>query len=92
MATREDARRVGRPIPRDGEPADAADGRDRERAAAEVVDSNGLGAYRYLLDTHADGLPGGTGVAFDWAALQSVGPRCLVAGGLLIQRTKHIHA
>ncbi len=54
----------------------------REAAAAELVDANALGAYRYLLDTHADALPGGTGVTFDWAALQVVGPRCLVAGGL----------
>jgi phosphoribosylanthranilate isomerase len=54
----------------------------REAAAAELVDGNALGAYRYLHDTHADGLPGGTGVTFDWGALQVVGPRCLVAGGL----------
>jgi phosphoribosylanthranilate isomerase len=53
-----------------------------EIAAAEVVASNTLGAHRYLLDTHADGLPGGTGRAFDWAALRGVGPSCLVAGGL----------
>lgn len=53
-----------------------------ETAAAELVLNDTLGAHRYLLDTHADGLPGGTGVAFDWAALQPVGPRCLVAGGL----------
>jgi phosphoribosylanthranilate isomerase len=53
-----------------------------EAAAADLVLSDALGAHRYLLDTHADGLPGGTGVAFDWAALQPVGPRCLVAGGL----------
>jgi phosphoribosylanthranilate isomerase len=54
----------------------------QESAAAELVASNALGAHTYLLDTHADGLPGGTGVAFDWAALQPVGSRCLVAGGL----------
>jgi phosphoribosylanthranilate isomerase len=53
-----------------------------EAAAAELVASDALGAHRYLLDTHADGLPGGTGVAFDWAALQPVGPHCLIAGGL----------
>jgi phosphoribosylanthranilate isomerase len=53
-----------------------------EARAADVVRSNALGAQLYLLDTHADGLPGGTGVAFDWAALRGVGPRCLVAGGL----------
>jgi phosphoribosylanthranilate isomerase len=53
-----------------------------EAAAAALVDANVLGAERYLLDTHADGLPGGTGVAFDWSALRPVGPRCLVAGGL----------
>ena len=54
----------------------------QEARAAEVVDANALGAHLYLLDTHADGLPGGTGATFDWAALRSVGPRCLVAGGL----------
>jgi phosphoribosylanthranilate isomerase len=54
----------------------------QEAAAAETVATNVLGAHRYLLDTHADGLPGGTGVTFDWAALQPVGPRCLIAGGL----------
>jgi phosphoribosylanthranilate isomerase len=53
-----------------------------ESAAADLVLNDSLGAHRYLLDTHADGLPGGTGVAFDWLALQPVGPRCLVAGGL----------
>jgi phosphoribosylanthranilate isomerase len=53
-----------------------------EQQAADLVASNALGAQRYLLDTHADGLPGGTGLAFDWAALRPVGPRCLVAGGL----------
>jgi phosphoribosylanthranilate isomerase len=53
-----------------------------ESVAAEVVAANALGAQRYLLDTHAKGLPGGTGVQFDWAALNAVGPGCLVAGGL----------
>ncbi len=54
----------------------------KEVAAADVVASNALGAHRYLLDTHADGLPGGTGRAFDWGALRGVGPHCLIAGGL----------
>jgi phosphoribosylanthranilate isomerase len=54
----------------------------QEASAAEVVMTDALRAHRYLLDTHADGLPGGTGVAFDWAALQPIGPQCLVAGGL----------
>ncbi len=54
----------------------------QEGRAAEVVDANAFGAHRYLLDTHAERLPGGTGVAFDWSALRSIGPRCLVAGGL----------
>jgi phosphoribosylanthranilate isomerase len=54
----------------------------REAAAAEVVGTNALGAHTYLLDTHADSLPGGTGLVFDWAALQPIGARCLVAGGL----------
>jgi phosphoribosylanthranilate isomerase len=53
-----------------------------EAYAADLVGRDALGAHRYLLDTHADGLPGGTGVAFDWATLRPVGPRCLVAGGL----------
>ncbi len=54
----------------------------QEAAAAHLVGSNALGAHRYLLDTHAKGLPGGTGTVFDWAALRSIGPGCLVAGGL----------
>jgi phosphoribosylanthranilate isomerase len=54
----------------------------QEAAAADVVTTNALRAHIYLLDTHADGLHGGTGTAFDWAALQGVGPQCLVAGGL----------
>jgi len=53
-----------------------------EPDAAHTVETNALGANLYILDTHADGLPGGTGVTFDWQALQSVGPRCFVAGGL----------
>jgi phosphoribosylanthranilate isomerase len=53
-----------------------------EAAAADLVGSDALHAYRYLLDTHAEGLHGGTGVVFDWSALQKVGPRCFVAGGL----------
>src|SRR5579864_2311554 len=54
----------------------------REAAAAETVVANSYGAERYLLDTHADVLPGGTGKSFDWTALKSVGRQCLVAGGL----------
>ena len=53
-----------------------------ERAAADLVLNDALGAHLYLLDTHADGLPGGTGATFDWPALQPIGPKCLVAGGL----------
>ncbi|MDQ6674763.1 MAG: phosphoribosylanthranilate isomerase [Chloroflexota bacterium] len=53
-----------------------------EAAAAELVASDRLGARWYLLDTHADGLPGGTGSMFDWSALRAVGPHCFVAGGL----------
>jgi len=53
-----------------------------ETGAADIVATNALRANLYLLDTHADGLHGGTGTAFDWAALHGVGPRCLVAGGL----------
>jgi phosphoribosylanthranilate isomerase len=54
----------------------------QERDTAEAVVDNPGGAYRYLLDTHADQLPGGTGRSFDWHALARVGPTCLVAGGL----------
>ena len=53
-----------------------------EATAARMVADNALNADRYLLDTHAEGLPGGTGRPFDWAALRAVGPSCLVAGGL----------
>jgi len=54
----------------------------QERAAAEAVASNTFGAERYLLDTHTDELPGGTGRAFDWVPLQDIGKQCIVAGGL----------
>jgi phosphoribosylanthranilate isomerase len=54
----------------------------QEVATAEVVSVNALGADRYLLDTHTDTLPGGTGRAFNWDALSGVGSACLVAGGL----------
>jgi phosphoribosylanthranilate isomerase len=53
-----------------------------ESAAVETVVGNTLGADLYMLDTHADTLPGGTGRSFDWDALRSVGLNCLVAGGL----------
>jgi phosphoribosylanthranilate isomerase len=53
-----------------------------ENAAAEAILEDRYGAAMYLLDTHAEALPGGTGVAFDWQALQPIGPRCIVAGGL----------
>jgi phosphoribosylanthranilate isomerase len=53
-----------------------------ESHAAELVQRDAFGAHHYLLDTHADGLPGGTGVTFNWAALETIGPRCIVAGGL----------
>jgi len=54
----------------------------QERDTAETVATNAASAYRYLLDTHTDELPGGTGRTFDWHALSAVGPTCLVAGGL----------
>ena len=54
----------------------------QEAAAAETIASNALDAHLYLLDTHTEGMYGGTGRAFDWDALRPVGPRCLVAGGL----------
>ena len=53
-----------------------------EAITARMVAGNALNADRYLLDTHAEGLPGGTGRPFDWAALRAIGPSCLVAGGL----------
>lgn len=53
-----------------------------EESTAETVAANTLGAERYLLDAYADDLPGGTGRAFNWSALKSAGPSCLVAGGL----------
>jgi phosphoribosylanthranilate isomerase len=53
-----------------------------ELAAANVVNGDALGAHLYLLDTHTEGVPGGTGAAFNWHALRAIGPRCLVAGGL----------
>jgi phosphoribosylanthranilate isomerase len=53
-----------------------------EGAASDIVRNGALGAHMYLLDTHADGLPGGTGATFDWAALKPIGPQCVVAGGL----------
>jgi phosphoribosylanthranilate isomerase len=53
-----------------------------ESDVARLVTTNPLGAPLYLLDTHVNGYRGGTGTSFDWAALQSVGPHCFVAGGL----------
>ena len=53
-----------------------------ESHVAALVHDNIYRAHRYLLDTHADGLPGGTGVTFNWQALRGIGPRCVVAGGL----------
>jgi phosphoribosylanthranilate isomerase len=53
-----------------------------EHSVAEKVLRNTSDANRFLLDTQADNLPGGTGRKFDWQALGSVGPSCLVAGGL----------
>src|SRR5205814_6621391 len=44
-----------------------------EAAAVEAVASNSLRAHRYLLDTHTDLLPGGTGRSFELCALTSVG-------------------
>ena len=39
-----------------------------EATAAEIVAADSFGAHRYLLDTHSEALPGGTGRAFDWEA------------------------
>jgi phosphoribosylanthranilate isomerase len=54
----------------------------REQEAAAQVDADAFGASMYLLDTHADCLPGGTGTRFEWTSLQAIGPRCVVGGGL----------
>jgi phosphoribosylanthranilate isomerase len=54
----------------------------QESVAADLVRNDALKAHMYLLDTHADGLHGGTGTSFDWVALRPIGPKCLVAGGL----------
>lgn len=59
-----------------------------EADAAEIVANDALGADLYLLDTHTEALPGGTGIPFDWPALRAIGPRCLVAGGL---RPENVH-
>jgi phosphoribosylanthranilate isomerase len=53
-----------------------------EAATVDAVASNAFDADRYLLDTHTDALPGGTGRPFDWDALKPVGSTCLIAGGL----------
>ena len=54
----------------------------QEADAARTIEADTLGADLYLLDTHAEHLPGGTGRTFDWHALRAVGPRCWVGGGL----------
>lgn len=54
----------------------------QEAAAVRTVETNALGADLYLLDTHADGMYGGTGETFDWQALAAVGARCFAGGGL----------
>lgn len=54
----------------------------REAEVARQVERNQYGADGYLLDTHREGLPGGTGATFSWEALRRVGPLCFVAGGL----------
>ncbi len=53
-----------------------------ESEAVSAVDRNVYGADLYLLDSHVDGRYGGTGTAFTWQALASIGPSCFVAGGL----------
>jgi len=54
----------------------------QEAAAVNIVETDALGADLYLLDTHADGMYGGTGQTFDWNALRKIGRRCLAGGGL----------
>lgn len=53
-----------------------------EAEVAAAVRQDRYAAWRYLLDTHRDGLYGGTGMSFEWDALREVGRDCLVAGGL----------
>jgi phosphoribosylanthranilate isomerase len=53
-----------------------------ENMAVTAVERDSYAAAMYLLDTHVDTLPGGTGTLFHWAALKTIGPRCVVAGGL----------
>ena len=53
-----------------------------ESAVATMVRADALSAHRYLLDTHSDTLPGGTGQVFNWDALRAIGTSCFVAGGL----------
>jgi phosphoribosylanthranilate isomerase len=53
-----------------------------EAAVVNTVETDALGADLYLLDTHADGMYGGTGQTFDWNALRKIGKRCLAGGGL----------
>ena len=60
-----------------------------EQKVAETVQRNASSVHRYLLDTQADNLPGGTGRKFDWQVLSSVGPSCLVAGGLRPDNVAH---
>jgi phosphoribosylanthranilate isomerase len=54
----------------------------QEAAVVNTVETDALGADLYLLDTHADGMYGGTGQTFDWNALRKIGRRCLAGGGL----------
>jgi phosphoribosylanthranilate isomerase len=54
----------------------------QEAAAVNIVETDAMGADLYLLDTHADGMYGGTGQTFDWNALRKIGKRCLAGGGL----------
>ena len=50
---------------------------DPGRAAAAFADAAAL-----LLDSHAPGLPGGTGQAFDWNRVPRLGRPLVLAGGL----------
>jgi phosphoribosylanthranilate isomerase len=54
---------------------------DEDRVGDEVA-SNSYGAHTYLLDTKVEGQYGGTGQSFNWFSLSTIGPSCLVAGGL----------
>jgi len=67
-------RRFGRPYIK---ALGMGDGADPAQAAAAYTDAAAL-----LLDSHEQGLPGGTGQAFDWGRVPRLGRPLVLAGGL----------